>query len=408
MDELTPEPEPVPRCEHCGRPTPDEAFCTWCGAQRTGGVHRARFRAHHFAAHPGEHIAQPSVISTLLPHLPSHRQHEFRWGLLAGLAAVVGLVAGGQVVAAIFAAALLVPVLYIVYLYEAQVYRDEPLLVLLLTLFAGAGLAVAVLVVAGTVISQGSPLEVASGGSLVAGAVVLPLIEEVVKPLPVFLFRSIRRFEETVDGLVFGIAVGLGFAGAETIRDFYHVITYEKLNVASASWLYPLLSAAVLSPLMQGSCTGAIAASLWRGPTRFRSRALYLAGVPVALVGHVAFTYGSRLITNHGADQLTVLVWQAGVDAALLVFVRVLLHRALIDEAEDFGYRPVVCPHCRRGVEASAFCPHCGASVNAAPRTGLGVLTSDRPVEGGAVAAPVAVNDPPVDRGGGPGAGSGG
>lgn len=364
------------RCDHCGRDTPDEAFCTSCGAQRTAGIVNPRWRGHHYAAHPGEHVAQPSVISTLLPHLPSHRVHQFRWGLLAGLAAVVGLVAAGQVVAGIFTSAVLVPVLYLVYLYEAQVYRDEPARTIGFTIVAGAVIGVAVLLVANAVISPSSPLEVEGATGVIVGAtVLLPLVEEIVKPLPVFLLRRIPAFGETVDGLVFGVAAGLGFAAAGTIYNFSRIIGFEHLNTASANWLFPLLSAAVTTPLMQASCTGAITASLWRRG-RSGTRLLYALGLPVALVGHVGFTLVSWVIGHHGASQLTVLVWQAAVDAALLVYIRLLLHRALIDEAEDFGLHTALCPHCRRSVEGAAFCPHCGAALSASPRTTHGGLVS--------------------------------
>jgi RsiW-degrading membrane proteinase PrsW (M82 family) len=376
-------------CEHCGRETPDEPFCTRCGAQRTAGIANPRWRRHHYAAHPGEHVAQPRVISTLLPHLPSHRHHEFRWGLLVGLAAVVALVAAGQVVAGIFTAAVLVPVLYLVYLYEAQVYREEPARVIGLTIVAGAAIGVVVLVVANSVISSSSPLEVGGAtGAIIAGTVLLPLVEEVVKPLPVFLLRRRAAFRETVDGLVFGIAAGLGFAAAETIYDFSHVIGFEHLNTSSGTWLFPVLSAAVTTPLMQASCTGAITASLWRRG-RSGSRLLYALGVPVALAGHIGFTLVSWVIAHHGASQLTVLIWQAAVVAALLVYIRFLLHQALIDEAEDFGLHTALCPHCRRQVEGAAFCPHCGAALAASPRTGHGRLTSESP---GPVAEPDAAD----------------
>ena len=149
-------------CEHCGRDTPDEAFCTWCGAHRVSEGGEARTRRKDYAAHTGEHVSQPSVITTLLPHLPRHRVHEFRWGLIGGLAAVVALVGAGLIVAAILAAAVLVPALYLVYLYEAQVYRDEPAKILGLTMAAGAVIGVVVTILQ-DIIWPTSPLKVTAG-----------------------------------------------------------------------------------------------------------------------------------------------------------------------------------------------------------------------------------------------------
>jgi hypothetical protein len=54
--------------------------------------------------------------------------------------------------------------------------------------------------------------------------------------------------------------------------------------------------------------------------------------------------------------------------AALLLHLRVMLHDALLDEAEGMGLRAVHCSHCGREVEAAGFCPECGAAVAASPR----------------------------------------
>ena len=120
------------RCGHCSHDVPDGAFCTRCGAHQgtTAESGDAKTREHRYAAHPGEHVAQPSVITTLFPHLGHHKIHEFRWAFIAGLAGILVLYLAGLITAAILVSAFLVPVLYLIYLYEAQVYRDEPATVL--------------------------------------------------------------------------------------------------------------------------------------------------------------------------------------------------------------------------------------------------------------------------------------
>src|SRR5256885_3204687 len=138
------------RCDHCAHDVPDGVFCTRCGAHQgtTEEFGNAKLREHRYAAHPGEHVAQPSVITTLFPHLGHNKIHEFRWAFIAGLAGVLILYVSGLIAAAILVAAFLVPVLYLVYLYEAQVYRDEPATVLGFTLGGGvvAGFVITVIV----------------------------------------------------------------------------------------------------------------------------------------------------------------------------------------------------------------------------------------------------------------------
>ena len=357
-------------CEHCGRDAPDEAFCTWCGAHRAGLGDQARTRRHDYAASAGEHVAQPSVVTTLFPHLPRYRVHEFRWALIGGLAVVVGLVGGGLIVASILAAAVLVPALYLVYLYEAQVYRDEPAKVVGMTMAAGVVLGVVVSIVADAILHQASPLKASPGlGFLVGSTVVLPLVQEVLKPLPVLTLRGSGKFSETIDGLTFGVAAGLGFAAAETIVQFSKVIATEPVHTASANWLFPVLGLTVLTPLLQATCTGALVAALWR-PRRL-SQPLYALGVPLALGAHVGYSAISQVLSDHGVSSAITLFFQAAVVAVMLVYIRHLVHDALLDEAKDFGFQPVLCPHCRHSVAAAAFCPLCGGAVSAGPRTAV-------------------------------------
>src|SRR5579863_7789052 len=175
-------------CDHCGKQVPDAVFCTNCGAHQglaADGV-AAQERTQHFAAHPGEHVSQPSVFSTLLPHLGHRKIHQFRWAFIIGLAAIVVLVATGLIVAALLASIFLVPTLYILYLYEAQVYRDEPALVLGATLVGGIVLGLIVTIIADRII--GVTIR-SSSGPIFGYTVILPIIQLIVMPLPALLLR---------------------------------------------------------------------------------------------------------------------------------------------------------------------------------------------------------------------------
>src|SRR5205807_3336997 len=118
-------------------------FCTRCGAHQgtMGELGNAsastRTREYRYAAHPAEHVIQPSVFTTLFPHLGHNKIHEFRWAFAVGLAGILVLYLAGLITAAILVAVFLVPVLYLIYLYEAQVYLDEPSVVLGFTICGG-------------------------------------------------------------------------------------------------------------------------------------------------------------------------------------------------------------------------------------------------------------------------------
>lgn len=350
-------------CDHCGEAVVEGVYCTRCGAHQgtTLDAGDAKTRRHSYAAHPGEHVGHPNLFSTLFPHAGPHKIHEFRWAFIAGLAGVFALYLFGLISIAVLVSAFLVPVLYLLYLVEAQVFKGEPLPVLGLTLVGGA--------VLGLVVTLGvhaiAPDPVVGG--LAAGidwlallglAVALPVVQEILKPLPTIMLRR-RGFDETLDGLVFGVAAGLGFSIAETIVNFSSLFTSTGLRTDSGNWIYPLITVAVLQPVMQGSATGLIAASLWR-----RRNVL---GVAAAVAAHVLFSAGSSIIRDLGAAAIVVDVFQAAVVGGLLVAIRYTLHHALIDEARHMGFSETVCTHCHKHVFAAGFCPSCGLALPARP-----------------------------------------
>ena len=361
------------RCDHCGKQVPDAVFCTKCGAHQglASDAIAAQERPQHFAAHPGEHVSQPSLFTTLFPHLGHQKLHEFRWGFLLGLAIVVVLVATGLIVAALLVSIFLVPTLYIVSLYEAQVYRDEPVLVLGVTLVGGAVLGLVVTIVADHVVGVSVR---PSGGPIIGYTVVLPAIQLIVMPIPALLLRSRPKFGETIDGLVFGVTAGLGFGIAESLVNYSNVIANLGVQTASASWIYPMATLAVLVPILHGSTAGAIAATLWRPSRSGSGRWVSMFGIPIALLAVVGFYAGSRILVGGDVAPLIVLLYQAAVVLIVIMYIRHLVHHSLMEEGRDLGYRAIVCPHCKHHVMAAGFCPSCGAALNASPRRETGLV----------------------------------
>jgi RsiW-degrading membrane proteinase PrsW (M82 family) len=217
--------------------------------------------------------------------------------------------------------------------------------------------------------------------TLAIAGLAIPLIQEAVKPLPALLLRRRPEFGETVDGLVFGVAAGLGFALAQTIVQFSQVLTTLDVRTDPANWLPPLISAAVLHPILHGSSTGAIAAAIWR-LGRERRGALEIGAIIMAVLSHVAFIVGSLLIQGAGLGLVVVVLWQVIVVGAMLVYVRYLLHDALLDEASNLGFARTVCPNCHRSITAAGFCPSCGMALTAVPQAIRDARVPDAGAEG--------------------------
>lgn len=362
------------RCDHCANDVPDGVFCTRCGAHQgtTGELRKAKTRSHRYAAHPAEHVFQPSILTTIFPHLGDQKVHEFRWAFVVGLAGILILYVAGLITAAILVAVLLVPVLYLIYLYEAQVYRDEPAGVLGFTIGGGAilGLVLTLIVRAfdNPYSAVGNPLHATTIdlGALLLLGVLVPVLQEVLKPLPALFLPRRANFPETVDGLVFGIAAGLGFSVAESLVAFSSVLAGLPAHVAPGNWIYELITLAVFQPLLQGSATGMVVAAVWRY-RRGRLGQRELGGVAMAVIAHAAFAFGTRLLEDVAIAQPFVLVWQAAVVGSALIYVRYLLHHSLLEEAAHMGFAETVCPNCHMHIVASGFCPSCGVALTAAP-----------------------------------------
>src|SRR5713226_6438566 len=364
---------PTVRCDHCAQEVPDGVFCTRCGAHQgtTKESGDAKSREHRYAAHPGEHVAHPAIFTTLFPHLGHHKIHEFRWAFIAGLAGVLVLYLAGLITAAILVSAFLVPVLYLIYLYEAQVYRDEPALVLGFTI--GGGVVVGIVVTLFERLIY-NPFQYApnplSGAGLSIGALlilglVMPLIQEALKPIPAFFLPNRADFPETVDGLVFGVAAGLGFSVAETLIGFSSTLTSLPAQSTPGNWIYDLATLAIFQPLLQGSATGMIVATIWRF-RRGRLAGREIGAVAMAVIAHIAFSTGTVLMKDASVNPLFILIWQAVV-GSLLIYIRYLLHYSLLEEAAHMGFAETVCPNCHMHIVASGFCPNCGMALSAVP-----------------------------------------
>jgi hypothetical protein len=365
------------RCQHCGRETPSGHYCAYCGAHLSAQApHAPRQRVHAFAANPNEHVYHPGIVSTFFPHLSPRRTHQVRWVLLGGLAVIVLVGLGRIVPVAIVAAALLVPVLYLLYFYDVQIYEDEPLPVLAFTFALSAGLGAAMSVLFFPIIrSLYRPVFGPKPEYVLLTGVALPLLGQalmLVGPLLLFFFR--RRFDEVLDGLAFGVASGLGFAAAQSIVYSWLLIAGPLQQAGPAtSWALPLLRIGLLTPLVDAATTGLICAALWlRRDPEPAARALGpLASVPLALLvaalGQVIPAIGVDLLGGAIVD----LFWYGGVLLALILVMRHVLHVGLLAKARTLGHGGTLrCPHCFHEVPDVPFCPHCGLAMRSTPRRG--------------------------------------
>ena len=367
-------------CPHCGRDVPVGAFCGNCGASLTEPAGGGRL--HSYAASPGEHVARPALISTLFPHLPQRHANVFREAFGVGVLIVILLAALRLYTSALITSAVLLPLLYLLYLYEVEVYEEQPFAVLAATFVTGAALGTGY-----TLVTQHFAAVALSGnvrGPFITG-VVQPVIAQLLMVSGPVLLYARGRFTETLDGLTFGVTAALGFTLATVLAGYWHTFTAPLVGegAVSADLVLRVLRAGILVAVVNACTTGTITAMLWQdrrgrsrrraGAWRGRNAAIVVAFLTQIALGLISYYIGSLVGL--------VLLW-AFAAALLLVWVRVLLHHALLDEATDIGVGPLSpCPECHRMVPTMNFCPACGVHRQAAPK-------QQRVAEGGTGMAP--------------------
>jgi hypothetical protein len=356
-------------CPHCGSMVPAGEFCGHCGAHLTRGD---AARRHAFAAVPSEPVVHLSIVSTLFPHLPHRRGGAFRWALLAGAALVLLLAGLHLFTPATIAAVFLLPVLYLLYVYEVEVYDSEPWLLIAATMVTGAILGYAFTSLTGRTVAA---LEMSgdTGSNVLFAGVFIPIGGQalmLVGPLFLYLYRPGLR--EPLDGLTFGAASALGFTLATLLTAIWPLLAGPLVGSGSpVDWSLRLLNSGILIMLINAGTTSLVTATLWLNRYDLRRAARgWEASVLTALMVAVAAQVVVGILSVAVPDLVLKVGIHAVAAAALLVYMRVVIHQALLAEgaAHEIG-SDSACPECHRIVPTMLFCPACGVARAAAKQT---------------------------------------
>ena len=356
-------------CPSCGQQVPSGNYCIRCGA------HLAREgRRQGFAAAPNEPRILPSVISTLFPQLPRTSMVAFRISLVIGIVIVVVLELLKLFPLAVTVAAILVPLLTILYLYDVDEYEDEPLRVVALTVLwgAAAGIAVGLLSRYISPSGLGQVAESTTKRVLVRG-IGLPLLATVLMLAGPLILLPYRKFNDTLDGATFGGACAVTFIGAQVIT--------QSTDLFSAGFrpqglIYPrvvyLLEFSIAMPLLAGGVIGSAAGALWlryRAPARDR-RALGLLGNPfVAIVLAAAAMVAAAFILIYVHSRTLAFILLLVMAALALPWLRQVIHVGLIQEAAEIPVGPeITCANCGHRTPQHTFCINCGIALKALPK----------------------------------------
>jgi hypothetical protein len=394
MTEANEDQVPTEVCRICQTDVPAGEFCGLCGCHLTPrrGEGPDWLRIRDYGAAHGEHLLQPSLASSLFPHLPQRSRGAFRIGLAVVLVALVAFALLRLPAALISVAALGFPLLFLLYLRESDAFSDLPVRTLAITAALGIGLGVGWVLLTGAAVARSYGIALGAGivgTRMLRDGIGIPLGGVVLMLMPAVVVRLLRPpTREALDGFMIGALGALTFTAAATLTRLapqFGSGLVSKRPMASLIVEAGIRGVAV--PLTAAAAGGLIGAALWftRPPSKEQQRPglvrLALVGFAVAvLVVYLAL----GLIDVSHFPQILMLVLYLAVATVALLLLRVGLHLALLHEAHDEiqSDEPLLCPHCGHVVPDMAFCPACGAATRASSRSSRTARREMRPVRG--------------------------
>jgi hypothetical protein len=358
------------RCDDCGQEVPEGSFCIRCGNSLSEEIARKSKRG--FAANPKEGVNRPSVVSSMFPQLPKADMDTFRAVLLLGLGVVVVLTVLRLFPLAIVASAVLTPLLVVLYLYDVDVYEDEPISVIAFTMVWGVVAGILAGLLSKAFAGSGAALLEDSSSTTLTLGVVMPVISVVLMIAGPLMLLPRKSFNDVLDGATFGGASAVCFAGAALITGSFSYLTHSGLQPVGAvlPWIVRVLELAIAAPVLSAAVIGASAAAFWlryRSPVRDRD-ALGVLGVPALalLIAAVALIIAamSQLYLPNWASLIVYIL----LDIVALVWLRRVLHLGLLQEAAEIETGPdIQCANCGATTPRHSFCINCGISLLALP-----------------------------------------
>lgn len=384
---------PTVECPVCRCTAPAGVYCGRCGAELVG-PHRFRhilLRPREFAAAPTETVTLPVVVSSLFPHLARSARNPFRLALLVFAVGMLGFGLLREPGPLVTLAALGLPLLFVLYLWQSGVLRDMPRHHFAIPVIAGAALGVSWVLLTGGLIARSYGMPMSAGfvldhvisvglGLTVGGAVVMVL--------PAVLVRlSAPPDHESLDGFVIGALSALTFTGTSTMTDLAPQFISGLFDAARPPGLWEeAVVYGIAAPLTAAAGGGLVGLMLWyrpgpqasRHPRRIQAALVIYTGVVVLLYVVIWLVYAARL----SQIQETLLQLELAVPA--LLALRAGTQMALLHERQDpAAGEPWLCVHCERVVPEMEFCPACGAATRASSRESRRLRREARPVRTG-------------------------
>ncbi len=371
-------------CPRCRAELPEVAhFCHICGQdQRSGDLARRK----SFAAKPDEPVASFALISSIMPRGAGQRPQTYRIALTIALAVALVAAIFGAMPIAVLVAAFAIPIVYIVYIYDVNLWEDEPIPVTGLAFALTGALAIGFTILwtflrgappYATTTFDGAVSAAPSVGTFLLVAVAVPIFGEAIRQIGPVMLASRPEFDDLMDGLTFGVISGVAYSCFDTIVRHWSLLTGGLQDADPGLWVSLIFLEGFVKPLILGTATGIACAEfsgLGRGYDGFTPR--YFRGLAEAIVANIAYQAGTYLFSFVGNSTLAVVLsvgWGLIILGILILRIRNVLHVGLMEAALERSARDggighegelQFCAHCEMPLLGhAAFCNACGTAV---------------------------------------------
>lgn len=364
------------RCLWCGATVPSARFCGSCGAHLDGNARLPWLRPREYAVAPSESVFLPMITSSLFPHLAQPTRNPFRIAMFIMLIGLVCCSLLRVLGPAVTLAALGVPLLFVVYLWQTGIYRGMPRHLLAIAAALGAALGAGWVVLTGGLIARSYGLPMAVGFGLeriLSVGLAISVFGAFLMVLPAVILRLTKpRLGESLDGFVVGALGALSFTGAATITRLAPQFVAGLISgVRPVRLLVEAVLYGVASPLTAAAVGGLIGIVLWFRPGEWAGghRARVRAFLMFFAAQLVLIYTGLWLIDSTRLAEVPQLVLHILMTVLALIVLRVSIQLALLHERPDpYTGLPLLCMHCEKVVPDMPFCPACGVSARASSR----------------------------------------
>ena len=392
-------------CPRCKSDVPEVSrFCHHCGADLLSGD---ASRAKAYAAKPDEPVASFRLVSTIMPYGAGQRPSTYRFAF--GIALLITAVAAvlGALPVAVMVAAFAVPIVYILYLYDVNLWEDEPVPVVAVA-FVGTGVVATLFTLVWhkwiglSLVGPEATSFGVQGRDLLLLFLLVPVVSELLRQLGPLYLASRPKFDDLMDGLTFGVVAGVAYATFETLVLYWGWLSagFQGPGADAGTWVSVVLLHGFVKPLVYGSATGLAAAEFSGLGERYDGfTPRWVAGVLQAIVVNALFNGGAYLLGFVGGrgsliGQVLAVVWGLLILGALVIRVRTVLHKGLLEAALEAASRggsknasgeQAFCPQCEMPLMPhSDFCSACGTAVRALTKQQRAAVHQGVPATAGA------------------------